>query len=253
MTTQYASDLHLEFPKNREYIKAHPIEPVGDIMLLGGDIVPFREMEKHKDFFDYLSDHFEKTYWIPGNHEYYGFDLAEKCGTFNEAIRENLFLLNNTSVVYQDVKLIFSTLWSQIDTENASVIHQELNDFHRIKYKAAPLSVKHFNGIHKESLHFVERELSMSQHPKKVMVTHHVPTLRNYPLQYLKSPLNKAFAIELDDLIARTQPAYWVYGHHHYNTHDFSIGNTRLLTNQLGYLDNDENYNFYNNKTFSIE
>ena len=253
MTVQYASDLHLEFPKNREYLKARPIEPVADVLLLAGDIVPFREMEKHHDFFDYLSDHFEKTYWIPGNHEYYGFDLAEKCGTFNEAIRDNLFLLNNTSLVYKDVKLIFSTLWSRINHENANVIQQQLNDFHQIKYKAAPLTVKYFNGIHKESLHFVERELSMSQHPKKVVVTHHVPTLRNYPLHYLNSPLNEAFATDLDDLIERTQPAYWVYGHHHDNTLDFSIGNTRLLTNQLGYVGNGEHYNFYNTKIFTIE
>jgi len=253
MTFQYVSDLHLEFPKNREFLAAHPIEPVADVLLVAGDIVPFCEMEKHHDFFDYLSDNFEKTYWVPGNHEYYGFDLADKCGTFNEAIRHNVFLVNNMSLVIHEIKLIFSSLWSRISKGNAATIQQQLNDFRNINYKNKPLTVADYNGYHKESLHFLERELSLSMHPKKVVVTHHVPTFRNYPANYLDSPISEAFATELDDLIESTQPVYWIYGHHHYNTRDFNIGNTWLLTNQLGYVDNGEHYNFQNTKTFSIE
>ena len=46
MKIQYWLDLHLEFAVNKKYLKANPIKPEGEILLLAGDIIPFAEMER---------------------------------------------------------------------------------------------------------------------------------------------------------------------------------------------------------------
>jgi len=245
---QYCSDLHLEFPENRNFIKNNPLKALGDILILAGDIMTFKGMELHNDFFDYVSDHFRTTYWIPGNHEYYGFDLAEKSGSFSENIRSNVYLLNNTVVEDEKVRLIFSTLWSKISPGNEWHIERGVNDFHLIKYKGHRLSSVEFNQLHAESFTFLKTKLEKKADIPTVVVTHHVPTLMNYPEQYKNSAINEAFAVELFDLIEPSGAEAWIYGHSHCNTPDFLIGNTRILTNQLGYVKNNEHQTFISDK-----
>jgi predicted phosphohydrolase len=157
MTIQYCSYLHLELPENAKWLKANPIVPAADILVWAGDIIPFVEMDQCTDFFSFLSDHFQATYWLPGNHEYYGGDIMQRNGSFREAIRSNVYLLNNQVEQLEGVTLIFST------------------------------------------------------------------------------PINA-----------------WIYGHHHSNTLEFMIGNTRMLANQLGYVRKREYYGFKNDEMITL-
>lgn len=240
MTVQYASDLHLEFPKNKNFLNANPFIPTSDILILAGDIVPFGDIEKHTNFFNFIADHFQTTYWIPGNHEYYHYDLATKCGVLHEAIRSNVFLVNNISVITNNVRFIFSTMWSKISIAHQYEIERGMNDFRLITYMDRRFSAQDFNRLHEESMLFIREALEPNISEPTIVVTHHVPTFMNYPPMYKGDALNDAFAVELFDLIEASRPAYWIYGHHHYNQPDFKIGSTILTSNQLGYVHSQE-------------
>jgi predicted phosphohydrolase len=235
MKIQYCSDLHLEFKANRNYIAQHPIQPVGDILLLAGDILPLILTTTYKDFFDYVSDHFEEVFWIAGNHEYYKFDIGKINAPFMEKMRSNVYLVNNQVVIRDRLRLVCSTLWSRIRPENEVLIQQSLNDFAVIEMNGEPLRPSDFNQLHADSMAFLNEALTSSAEATTIVLTHHVPTLQHYPSWY-RSPLTDAFAVALDDFIIDKEPDCWIFGHHHTNVKPFTIGKTLMLTNQMGYL-----------------
>lgn len=251
MKLQYCSDLHLEFPDNKEYILDNPIEPTADILILAGDIVPFAVMDKHNDFFDYISRNFKMTYWIPGNHEYYYYNV-DSSSFLETQIRENIYLVNNCVKEISGVNLIFSTLWSNISEKKRWVIQQSLSDFKVIKYKDHLFNVDDYNTLHKESLEFIQNALVTKSNNKTIVVTHHAPTFVKYPEKYVNSKINEAFGTNLTDLIQDSTIDYWIYGHHHSNIEEFQIENTKLVTNQLGYVKFNENGGYSNKAIISL-
>jgi predicted phosphohydrolase len=252
MKLQYASDLHIEFPENKEFMRDFPLKPMGEVLVLAGDIVPFAIIDKHKDFFNYLSDQFEATYWLPGNHEYYHFDIATKSGVLNEKIRSNVFLVNNASVIHNNTRLIFSTLWSYISVANQWQIERSMSDFRLIKYGNYRFSSEQYNELHKGSVTFIQDDLKLAKKSNVAVFTHHCPTFLNYPQQYKGDALSEAFAVELFDMIESSSINCWVYGHHHSNIPEFKIGKTKLLTNQLGYVQRYENEHFKTDKCIEL-
>lgn len=244
MKFQYASDLHLEFPANKEFLKQHPLKPVGDVLILAGDIIPFAALDQNRDFFDWLSDNFKMTYWLPGNHEYYHSDTKNWSGSFCESIRKNVLLVNNYTCIHDNVRLVFSTLWSKIHVNNMWHLQQNISDYRMIRNKGNFFTPYDSNILFELSLAFLSSELTSQADVKTIVVTHHVPTFFNYPQKYKNDPLNEAFATELFDFIESTKANYWIFGHHHSNVESFEIGNTKLITNQLGYVQHNEHLKF---------
>jgi predicted phosphohydrolase len=252
MTLQYCSDLHLEFEDNRSYLEENPIVPKGEILLLAGDIMPFTRIGRYQDFFDMLSDSFEMTYWIPGNHEYYHSELADKFDPLNEKIRSNVSLVNNHSVIHGNTKLILSTLWSSISPENGQEIAWRMNDFKIIRYNGNPFTPARASQLHEHCKAFIANAHAEIKTERTVVVTHHLPTFVNYPARYKGDILNEAFATELCDFIDPSNIDYWIFGHNHHNTHEFRIGKTKLVTNQLGYVHRNEHAEFRSDSVIRI-
>jgi predicted phosphohydrolase len=252
LTIQYCSDLHLEMDLNRKWIGKYPLEVNGDVLLLGGDIMLFAELEQHSDFLDYVAANYKATYWIPGNHEYYHCSIDSRSGTLHEAVRDNVYLVNKTTINIGDTDLICSTLWSHISPANEWEINRAMNDFKVIKNGDNRLSVADYNELHEQARQFITEAVKSSTAKNKIVLTHHVPTLMNYPPKYKGDALNEAFATEMHDFIEQSGVDKWIYGHTHYNTPEFKIGKTQMLTNQLGYVRYGEHSTFNNTKTLTL-
>lgn len=244
MRIQYCSDLHLEFPENAAFLQEVNWSTQADILIIAGDLVPFSQMEKHLILIEKLCKPYRQVYWIPGNHEYYYDDHLLSKGSLFKHILPNLTLVNNQSIEIENVEFIFSTLWTHIQPDKEYIIEQRLSDFYLIQYNHKPFTSFIYNELHKQSIEFIHHALENSQDKTRIVVTHHCPTLKNYPSKYKNSPINQAFAVELEKFITAHQPEYWIYGHTHMNTKAFKIGVTHLLTNQLGYVRHFEHKSF---------
>lgn len=247
MKIQFASDLHLEFRENTELLASHPLPVVGDILVLAGDTNVFKgkAWEKHP-FFDWCSDNFQKTYLIPGNHEYYGrTELSERFDNYEYFLRPNVCYLNNRSVRVENVELFFTTLWTIIPPEEMAAVQMGLTDCYRIKFHGRTFNAGDYITLYRQCTDWLSKALVYSEATHKVVITHHQPTLRISNPRFKSSPINSAFAVDMDDYIMHWQPEFWIYGHTHYNGgNGYLIGKTMLLTNQLGYVRHNENTSF---------
>lgn len=253
MKIQYASDLHLEFEANSRYLHKNPIVPTGDILLLAGDIGVLGEDNMKYPFWDWAAEHFQQTLVVPGNHEFYqSEDLASFCtGTIRE-IRSNIKLCYNSVETINNVDFLLTTLWAHIRTEDAFYIRRALSDFHYIKYGGKRLEPEQFNREHQKTLQFLDNALKSSVSSKRVVVSHHVPTELCMSPEFKGSTFNGAFVVELHDFIYDNHIDYWIYGHSHRNMPEVDINGTKVICNQLGYIEDNEQKSFNPSICFDI-
>lgn len=83
---------------------------------------------------------------------------------------------------------------------------------------------------------FLTKALSKSKAGKRIVVTHHVPTGLCISNEFKGNIFNGAFVAELTDLIASSDIDYWIYGHSHRNIGEVTVGQTKVISNQLGYV-----------------
>ncbi|MEO9968144.1 MAG: metallophosphoesterase [Reichenbachiella sp.] len=243
MKIQYASDLHLEFPEQRAAINSKRLRPVGDILILAGDICYLTEDHFKFTFFDYCSDHWKETYIVPGNHEFYNnsYDIKNAVSDFSISLRDNVQYLNNIEVEIENIRFLFSTLWTNVN-KNPLGIEQGLNDFHQCTYEGKRFTVADHNQCHLKSLNFLNSQLvEETDCDHTVVVSHHVPFPESYCDYPFVSTLDDAFHSDLTPMLVRHKIDAWIYGHNHFNQPEFQIENTRMLTNQMGYVSQQEN------------
>ncbi len=246
MKIQYASDLHLEFSDNSRFLKENPLKAVGDVLVLAGDIgyIGDDNYSKHP-FWDWASESYKQVIVIPGNHEFYKlFDIDKLYNGWGFEIRHNVHCHYNAVIpLSKDIDLIATTLWAKIAFQDAFYTENAISDFKRIRFGCEPLDWNRFNDEHLRCVNFLKESVSRSKAGHIIVATHHVPSFELLSDEFKGSPLNGAFVVEMGYYIAQSPIEYWIYGHSHRNI-DKSIGNTRCVSNQLGYVFGNEHQTF---------
>ena len=237
MKFQILSDLHNEFSI------FEPPEIQVDGVILTGDIDlgvkgAYWAIEKFKNI---------PIIYIAGNHEYYRNKLPEiNCKLIEiSKTNTNFFFLENDAIIFDGIKFLGCTLWSDfllfgqenfgISCDNAE---QLLSDFFHIRLGASN-SYRKFRAadsirMHKQSIVFLEDELFTNHQLTTVILTHHAPLINSIPRLYRSDLLSSAFASNLEGLIKKYKPDFWIHGHTHFNV-DYFFDETRIVSNQRGY------------------
>jgi len=70
--------------------------------------------------------------------------------------------------------------------------------------------------------------------------------------QFKGDILSNAFVSEQYNLIDESCVDYWIYGHSHRDIGEITIGKTKLVSNQLGYVSFNEHLKFNNSAKFVL-
>ena len=215
-------------------------------MILAGDIITFKNFKPLSDF---LSDWKKPVLFIAGNHEYYTRKPMSECEdefqNFISTNYPNVTWLNNSTFVLDDFHFFGGTMWTDFDESNQEAMRNALgamNDFRQILTKndqfLLPQDTVKMHNIFKEKL---INWLEKYEAKKRVVISHHAP-IKNPNTKYGDSKLQDAFnSLDMVEIIEKYQPDFWIYGHTH-ECDDQIIGETRIISNQLGYPRNDGSF-----------
>lgn len=223
------SDLHLEFRDMKEIMimskKLRNALTKCDYLLIAGDIHQgFTSRQHFLESFAEKSKDSERVIHVLGNHDFYHGEWE------------------NTPVLkHRSANVVGHTLWTNFENDNPicklSAL-QYINDFKCIRSRAtgALITPNEMSMANSRAMHgILESDL-------EVALTHFPPTRDGNTLERYKTNidnLNGYFMNSFEEKIINSNKKLWVFGHIH-SSWDYKVGNCRMVSNSLGYPN--ENY-----------
>ena len=251
MRLQIYSDLHLERIPHWEPTPA----PGADVLVLAGDIGSYQtgSLLTAPDFgltrFSPIhgAGHWKQVLFVPGNHEYDGFELNE-TGERLQALCAQLGItwLDRRRVVLDGVRFLGTTLWSDFDSIGPREKAFRAANFYLRKNTCLrggePMLAESMRALSLECQQWLRSALAERFDGPTVVVTHFAPTLASADPRYGLAPGTAGFCNALDDLVA--QADLWIHGHLHCPVDHVTQG-CRVVANPLGYAVKGEQAGFH--------
>lgn len=254
------SDLHLGFDHPAKLFTFEIPEEI-DLVLMAGDIADGSKPQ-------YLEWILNATAGKPvivtlGNHELYGSSRDKIITEFRAAFEgTHVQFLLNESIVINDIRFAVTDLWTDFWLNGDAALAMNfaesvMNDFSQVRIKSG----EHYRKLrpidtvkwHNEAKLFIEQILNTSQEPV-VLMTHHGVSRKGIASQYQNSPLNPAFASDLEPLFesAKAPPILSVFGHTHSHICDYLDCGTLIYCNARGYVEHELVKGFNPNQMITI-
>ena len=251
------SDLHLEFYNDNVWKPIINDQDKDTILLLAGDIAVGLGA---KEWITEMCARYQYVVYILGNHEFYNNELLGLPGKWNNlaGMPENFIFLHNKATYMGDVRILGTTLWTEVQNPHDRwFIQQGMNDYRVIKINDngnwRRINTKDTDREHNEAIKFLVDELKQPWEGKTIVMTHHLPHLACVADRWKGNAYNPAFVTDLDYLfdLYGDKIDMWCHGHTHDNV-DIHVGKTRILCNPRGYHGYAINPDFNEDLTFGL-
>ena len=251
------SDMHLDMYVQKKFQPSQLWEPEvlpedsESTLILAGDIWHSKKPFAFSNYswFGKMTQRFKYVLVVLGNHDFWGGTFPTEYKNFerykSEQKLNNLFLLQDSTILMGDYKIIGSTLWTSLQDRSSAIMEQfnkTNNDLRYMRwhdsrypntYKKA--SAKPFLEAFNKSKHYIfENAVKDYPEQKLFVISHHPPSkvLATDPdLTDIDFAINTN---NLDDLILQSNIDVWMHGHVH-QSGKAKIGNTEIIANTVGY------------------
>jgi predicted phosphodiesterase len=231
MRLHVLSDLHLEFA---DFV---PPNVDCDLVVLAGDI---HNGTKGLEWARATWPD-KPVLYVPGNHEYYEFDLAELPARLRAVAADlDIIFLDRDEIHLHGRRILGCTLWTDFDAfgmplraEAMAASERYLTDYRLITDRGTPLRAERTRELHLRDRAWLEARMAESKPDEKlVVITHMVPSMRSTADRFRDKLTTAGFSSHLDHLVERTD--LWIHGHTH-DSYDYRIGRGRVVCNPRGY------------------
>jgi predicted phosphodiesterase len=249
MKLRVLSDLHLEG------CAFNPPEAECDAVILAGDI------GTGTLGITWAANNFEglgvPVIYVPGNHEFYGWDMYAWERAAKIAAKERGIILgDHTSTLIekegeQPVRVLSATLWTDFALYGPEKVgfcgdqtQRCLYDYTAIKRNQRLLTwraVRHLS-LHTQRWLKEKAALAKAAGEKVVVATHHAPSELSSAPRFKNDPVTAGFASNLE-AFAEEFVDCWIHGHMHNNSW-YKIGKCLVVANPRGYRPPSENPRF---------
>ncbi|AVH85107.1 hypothetical protein RsoM2USA_179 [Ralstonia phage RsoM2USA] len=220
------------------------------LLVVAGDIGNGKNWQFSADWLLRLGKRYRHVVAVLGNHDYWGGDINDTVKRFKQHLGwnqtiPNVHLIQNETLILENVKLVGGTMWTDMDKRNPIVMSSARQimtpDFSSINMNGVGISPDDMVRECEYTTHYIFEKATRDHVDQKVIVvTHHAPTYHSIHERYRtarSAMMNHYFYNDCEHRLHSSlhDIDYWLHGHVH-DPFDYVVDRTRVICNPAGYV-----------------